>query len=430
MKTEPVGLIMTFESPQTLPPEVTFEDGSFTQETLKDYVLFESLSCVYFVRKTKVKEFKIKHPNNRSYFGDVSLIRTTATFGTSNDSSVMLNFKYNFPNFTHFLDRPATLKINFEDHRDGSTLDYKNSIYKQSFIATPNYGMWSYSIALNGSYAEYKIFTDPLDSSSFFIRNGSTDLQASAELQSIVWNKSFYTSWITPELKLPNPDKDVYWHVFTMGTNDDDEEEEQSQAILTNPSDDFIVIPSLKITLSYSSSNSDESGHAWAGAKIENIEILGTSNLSDAWQPFDIYYNVINLNLKGLIDKDNQSVQPSHTAWPRLWLRTSQEKAKASKNSCKKGCFWYIDVTDQYINNYFNFDDGGTLSRATFHDKFRYALPYDGVEKFSETMNQFVEENFGGFDVPLELNNFLDWQYGDEGKQKRLDIYVHSKEDL
>lgn len=115
-----------------------------------------------------------------------------------------------------------------------------------------------------------------------------------------------------------------------------------------------------------------------------------------------------------------------HTTWPVFWVRVDKAYADAHPKEVRKHGYFYYRKED--IGDLFNWDNDHILQEITCDDDLEYSISIDDLQPFKYRINQFVHDNYGGFDVPLSMPTLLKWsRYEHAGNAIALNVFVHPK---
>lgn len=309
--------------------------------------------------------------------------------------------------------KPAILQIRWFDRGDGGDIFKTDGV---SDLDESNYTNYLASIN-NLNFASDTHF-DQLIFTAVSRETDDDDLQLD---KSYVYDGKYFEEWTVNSLQLKNPSKKLDWHLagsFQSAdyTHEDGYNQIFDAGLIAKRNSKSINLPKMHFKISY------QNGEA-------TIEEVTVDSEDDTWQQPNVIgtnKNLASLSLVGIYDQNDETIK-EHEAQVVVLERCSEKEATE-----KKGAYFYKVVNGLYSN----WDDMGDIDEVSYFDYFRYTLDIADLKAFKDVIDQTVEKNFGGYDVPLSMPTFLEWYFdqkaavGDDKQNKALKIYVRPKEVL
>lgn len=316
--------------------------------------------------------------------------------------------------------KPAILQIRWFDRGDGGDIFKTDGV---SDLDESRYTDYIHNLATINilNFASDTHF-DQLIFTAVSHETNDDDDQDNLQLEkSYVYNNQYFENWTVKALQLKNPNRKLDWHLTGSFQSadyvpDDQENQISDVGLIAKRNSESINIPELHFKISY------QNGEA-------TIEEVTVDSEEDAWQQANVigtYKNLASLSLVGIYDQNDETIK-EHKAQVVILERCSEKEATE-----KKGAYFYKVVNGLYAD----WDDMGDIDVVSYFDHFRYTLDISDLKAFKDVIDGTVQENFGGYDVPLSMPTFLDWYYdqkdgvGDDKQNKALKIYVRPKEVL
>lgn len=397
--------------PTQLPDSIELSYGKDTEKSLTDsdygyYVPYKESSEDYaFVFNESIKNYKKKHQDARRYHGPISLIRKLYTFkeGAEDAKGPFLNFVFT----TRVPEEAAELQIRFYFRQEGQDFNGRPKDYDDFGVdRSPMHNM-VYPKRIY--YIHFPTLATPLD----FDDDG------------------FYEKQTLPATKIPVLTNGLKWYAL-QGYGDPDskitgdnvaQDDKTNIAVdvwgntiepVAGPDDQFIYLPSIDVSFKYYF-NKDK-----ISVKISNMEfrVSGTNIITISKEN----PNCASLGFMGRYDDKFNG----HRTWPVFWVRVDKAYADAHPKEVRKRGYFYYRKED--IGDWFNWDDNHILQQISCDDDLEYSISINDLQPFKDRINQFVHDNYGGFDVPLSMPTLLKFsRYEHAGNSIALNIFVHPK---
>lgn len=146
------------------------------------------------------------------------------------------------------------------------------------------------------------------------------------------------------------------------------------------------------------------------------------SNYDDKGNPLKKV--TISFSGKGRPDSENEFHKPI----PVVWLRVDDSYAKAHpKEVRKQGCYYYKNNGELEANPLDWYYDPLAPIYSVNDAEYKYDI--DDLKDFKNAIDQLVNEQYGGYDVPLNIPLIYKWSTQQEhvGNNYALNIFVHPK---
>ncbi len=136
----------------------------------------------------------------------------------------------------------------------------------------------------------------------------------------------------------------------------------------------------------------------------------------------DASTSIAKIGFIGNQDNKNQF----HHVQPVLWVRVDESYAKAHPKEVRKQGYFYYKNSGIYFNMQSFYNPLGSIYSS---DDAEYRFNIEDLKDFKEAINEFVYENYGGYDVPLNIPISYKWASRQEhvGNKYALNIFVHPK---
>lgn len=454
-------------SPAELPAYVTLTDGEHTNNSLTHggkgdvwFIPYEESEGIYaFVKSNSVSLYKENHPEAHRYHGSVNSIRELYVFVPDDSvrgdynlredyTSLLLDFEFLTSMISNVQREPTELQIEFYFRQAGQLLDETfiednvQDVTGVPYATAPNpktdipshVFYIDFQTPLESEYVKDSL--NALDDSDNYKINDPTD--PGEALRYYFNNDGFSGSQTLPPMQIPVLNQGLDW--FTIEGKDDgsgyvdpDLEDVSGDSIgnqVAGVKDSFINLPSITANFDYSFTGD------WISVKISNIGY----NIDDKHSFFSdskIYIseyqpNCASISFVGMYDEKNEH----HDFWPVFWVRVDDSYAKAhSKEVIKHGYYYY---RRDHIGNMINLnrindddDDSGSdpiLYEPQWYDDLEYFNNIDYLQSFKDSTDNYVQDNYGGYDTPLSMPTILKWSRSDHtGTDYALNIFVHPK---
>ena len=409
MAEEVHSLRVKATKPAQLPDIIKLSYGEDTEKSLTDsddghYVPYKEHNDAYaFVSNESIKNYKKKHPDARRYHGPISSIRKLYAFkeGAEDARGPFLNFDF----VTRVPQEAAELQIRFYFRQEGQEFDGKFEDDKVSPMHNLVYPKRIYYIHLPTLLTNLDFGDDGI-----------------------------YERQTLTELKIPVLTKGLKWYALRgfgdpdnmkhADSSDDIAEDDKTYfatdvwgdtALVADVDDQFIYLPPIDVSFAY----------YFTGDKISvkisdvNFTIAKVRKIITVSKE---HPNRASLGFMGLYDNKFNG----HRTWPVFWVRVDKAYAEAHPEKVRKRGYFYYRKED--IGDSFNWDDNHILQQISCHDDLEYSISIKDLQYFKDRITQFVNENYGGFDVPLSMPTLLKWsRYEHTGNSIALNIYVHQK---
>lgn len=435
--------------PAQLPVFIKLSYGEDTEKSLTEsdyghYVPYKEPSGVYaFVFNESIKDYKKKHPDARRYYGTIDFIRKLYVFDEGDeDVSLFLNFDFITSVISAVPQDAAELQIRFYFRQEGQDFDGKPK--DEQFKMTPMHNkvypkhLYYVHFPTLAQKAYVGESVDNLANGDF--SNSDFELYGDVDTPNPVYfdfgDNGFYVKQTLPSVKIPVLTKGLKWVALegygdpdSMAEDDNPEgvvkdDESQVATEVAGVNDQFITLPPIVASFAYDFTGGKIS------VKISNIEFGDSTDspLSGNQHVITISEekpNCAALGFMGLYDdKFNK-----HTTWPVFWVRVDKAYADAHPKEVRKRGYFYYRKED--IGDWFNWDDGHILQQISCDDDLEYSISINDLQPFRDRINQFVHDNYGGFDVPLSMPTLLKWSRyehaGKSGNSIALNVFVHPK---
>lgn len=311
--------------------------------------------------------------------------------------------------------KPAVLQIRWFDRGDGGDIFKTDGVSDLDESNFTNYlGAINNLNFASDTHFDQLIFTA--------VSHETNDDQDDVQLdKSYVYDSQYFEEWTVKGLQLKNPNKKLDWHlVGSFQSADYVHEDGYNQifdvGLIAKRNSESINLPEMHFKISY------QNGEA-------TIDEVTFDSEEDLWQEANVIginQNLASLSLVGIYDQNDETIK-SHDAQVVILERCSEKEADE-----KKGAYFYKVVDGLYAD----WDDMGDITEVTYYNYFRYTFDISDLKAFKDVLDQTVEENFGGYDIPLSMPTFLDWYFdqkdavGEEKENKALKVYVRPKEVL
>lgn len=435
--------------PAQLPAFIKLSYGEDTEKSLTEsdyghYVPYKEPSDVYaFVFNESIKDYKKKHPDARIYYGSIDFIRKLYVFDEGDeDVSLFLNFDFITSVISAVPQDAAELQIRFYFRQEGQDFDGKpkDEQFKMSPMHNKVYPKHLYYVHFP-TLAQKAYVGESVDNlANGDFSNSDFELYGDVDTPNPVYfdfgDNGFYVKQTLPSVKIPVLTKGLKWVALegygdpdSMAEDDNPEgvvkdDESQVATEVAGVNDQFITLPPIVASFAY-----DFTGDK-ISVKISNIEFGDSTDspLSGNQHVITISEekpNCAALGFMGLYDdKFNK-----HTTWPVFWVRVDKAYADAHPGEVRKRGYFYY--RKENIGDWFNWDDGHILQQISCDDDLEYSISINDLQPFRDRINQFVHDNYGGFDVPLSMPTLLKWSRyehaGKSGNSIALNVFVHPK---
>lgn len=461
-------LQITATHPAELPSFIALASGKDTEEALTNlgsayesydylhnspgedapdawFIPYEEPNGVYaFVINTRLEMYKKSHPEGRRYYGPVDTIRKLYAYMPYTENytvSLILNFNYLKSVLSGVPEERAELRIGFYFRQEGQLADgnFTDDTGQVTIDKEP-----LYTINNDKPYSE---FTPPMHNITypdriFYIHFPTLGYRTTRDVEdfdskdfsvyedigptypSYGFNDDgFYETQTLPAITIPVLSKGLKWFTNEEGYGDPQFGDHNDLGnLVADVNDSYIDIPSITAQFTYDFTG-DEVSVIISSIKFNDVNeaspffysriFLDTGHLNTD----EDKRNRASIGFIGMHDNKGQS----HGTLPTFWVRVNNSYAKAHpKEEVRKHGYFY------YRNEGHGGWDNGVLIGTD--EDFEYALYENDLKAFKESLDEYVNENYGGYDVPLPMPTLLKWsRYEHTGNDMALNIFVHPK---
>lgn len=235
-----------------------------------------------------------------------------------------------------------------------------------------------------------------------------------------------------PSMKIPVLAEGLNWTLYSGPDPDPD----TNPQLVANAKDSFISLPYLGFGFHYifykGQINTEDLGDADGDDNVDpgyyeghgSYDEDGYYHVGSEDEDYDIY-NIphrASFGLVGTPDNKNQF----HETEPVLWVRVDDSYAKAHPKEVRKQGYFYYKQDDISVNPQVFGDN--PLQTIYSVDDAEYKFDMDDLKEFKDAIDDFVNENYGGYDVPLNIPLVFKWpRYEHKGDNYALNVFVHPK---